>query len=73
MVSNLKSIVVGIVEEKEIKIENYQSAKLSSVENDLNSGKLDIDGAVGQVREIFSFHLKEDAYREITKQLKYNL
>jgi hypothetical protein len=71
MVSNLRNLIKAIAGAKEMEIADYQERELALIEKHLDSGQIDIEAAVGQIREMFSFHFSGEDYRKINKELEF--
>lgn len=72
MLSNFKSIAMEIIREKETDIVNPEE-KVGDIERKLNSGDIDLAGAMEELEGIFSYKLSNDDYRKIEKEVDYNV
>ncbi len=72
MISNFKRIVMPIVEAKKTKVFNPEQ-KIREIERKLDKGLIDSAGAMKELRGMFSYHLDNNDYRKIEKEIAYNI
>jgi len=72
MLSNFKSIAMGIINDKDTEVVNPEE-KVGYIERKLNGGEIDLAGAMDELRDIFSYKLSSDDYRKIEKEVGYNV
>ena len=72
MLSNFKSIAMEVIKDKETEVYNPEE-KIGDIERKLNSGEIDLAGAMEVLKSEFSYKLSSDDYRKIEKEVGYNV
>jgi hypothetical protein len=72
MLSNFKSIAMEIIKDKETEVYNPEE-KAGDIERKLNSGEIDLAGAMEALKSEFSYELSSDDYSKIEKEVGYNV
>ena len=72
MLSNFKSIAMEIIKDKETEVYNPEE-KAGDIERKLNSGEIDLTGAMEALKSKFSYKLSSDDYSKIEKEVGYTV
>ncbi len=70
MVSHLKSIVENIANQRRVPLTSFQENRIREIERDLDNKKIDYVEAISKIHSEFSYHFKNDDYRDIEKRIK---
>lgn len=80
MISRFKQIVSQVINDKtddekeDISRNVYKfEGKVGDIEKRLDSGKIDFPSAMKELRDFFRYHLSEEDYRKIEKEVGYNV
>lgn len=69
MISNFYDLVKARLDENKQEIDDFLQGKIKQIERDLDSGRVDAEVAINQLKGLLSYRLKDFHYTEIKNKI----